>query len=115
MSNHQKGLFAETLAIFYLRCKGYRLLARRFKTKLGEIDIIMQRGKTLAFIEVKARPSNANGLEAISPKARQRIQRSAQLFCQSQPRFNNHDWRFDAIVVKPRRLPYHLKDAWRPL
>jgi len=114
MASYQKGLWAEYLAIAFLTCKGYRLLQRRYKTRLGEIDLVMHRGKTLAFIEVKARPELETGLEAISPKSQERIQRSAQMFCQANPRFVSHNWRFDAIVVRPRRMPYHLEDAWRP-
>jgi len=114
MASYQKGIWAEYAAIALMWCKFYRLRARRYKTKLGEIDIIMSRGKTLVFIEVKARPSIMAGLEAISPHSRERIQRSAQLFCQKNPRFSTHNWRFDAIVVRPRGLPYHMRDAWRP-
>lgn len=114
VASYQKGLLAETLALCLLWCKGYRLRARRYKTRLGEIDLIVSRGRTLAFVEVKARPDLMQGLEAVHPVSRERIQRSALLFCQANPGFDGHNWRFDTIVVRPRGLPYHLKDAWRP-
>lgn len=114
MSSYQRGLRAEYWSIIYLWCKGYRLLARRYKTRLGEVDLVMRRGGMLVFIEVKARPDMASGIDAIMPKSRERIQRAAMLFCQAYPKYQNHAMRFDALVVRPRRLPYHITDAWRP-
>lgn len=110
---YRRGLWAETLAILYLMCKGYRPVARRYKTKYGEIDVVAVRGRTLAFIEVKARPSRTEGLEAITPKAQQRILQAAQHFAQRRKAYQNYVWRFDALVVSPRAMPYHVKDAWR--
>lgn len=113
-SRYKKGIYAEWASVFFLMSKGYRLRARRFKTKLGEIDLVMTRGRQIVFVEVKARPDLTQGLEAISFKSQERIQRSAQIFCQLNPRFSDYVWRFDAVVVRPIRLPYHMKDAWRP-
>ena len=114
MARYKKGHRAEYLSRVFLMLKGYRPLALRHKTKLGEIDLVMVKGKQIIFCEVKARAALMGGLDAVSPFSRQRIQKASSLFIQRNPRFQNHDWRFDVVVVRPWRLPYHLKDAWRP-
>jgi len=114
IARYRKGHQAERLSRLFLILKGYRPLALRHKTKLGEIDLILSKGNRIIFCEVKARNEVAGGLEAISLKSQERIQRSAMRFVQQNPRYQNHDWRFDVVVVRPWRLPYHLKDAWRP-
>lgn len=114
MTRYRKGLSSESRALWFLRLKGYRILARRYKTPFGEIDLVASRGRILVFVEVKARDIMSDGLEAVTPKSQERIQRAAMRFVQQSPGFQDHDWRFDAIVVRPRRLPYHMKDAWRP-
>jgi putative endonuclease len=100
-------------AAIYLMCKGYRILAWRYKTKSGEVDLVAVRGGTVLFVEVKARADRTTGLEAVTPKAQARILRAAEHFMQRRPRYKNYVWRFDAVIVTSRRLPYHLKDAWR--
>ena len=64
-AGYARGLVAEGIAAWVLRLKGYRVLATRYRTPLGEIDIVARRGKVLAFVEVKARPTVEAGLEAI--------------------------------------------------
>ena len=114
LRRHEKGVFSEGVAAVFLTLKGYRIRARRYKTKHGEIDLIATKGKTVAFVEVKARRDHATGLEAISPKAQRRIQNAALHYMQRQHRLSDYVWRFDAVVVRMNGLPYHLKDAWRP-
>ncbi len=114
LARHKKGLWSEALAAVFLMTKGYSVQAKRYKTKHGEIDLIVTKGKTIAFVEVKARESYTDGVEAISPRAQQRIQDAAQHFMQRQTAYDDYVWRFDAVVVRTGRLPYHLKDAWRP-
>lgn len=65
---YQRGLHAETVAVWFLRLKGYKILVRRYKTKVGEIDIIARRGNKIIFTEVKARPSIDIALESITRK-----------------------------------------------
>lgn len=113
LARYQKGHRSELWAMWFLRAKGYSLAARRYKTKVGEIDLVMIKGKTIVFCEVKARAQLTEGLEAVSTFTQQRIMRAAEHFAQKHRKYQKYDWRFDALVVRPYRLPYHLKDAWR--
>jgi putative endonuclease len=106
------GLRAETLAALLLRLKGYRILARRYPAPVGEIDIIAQRGRTVAFVEVKARPTLDLALEAIRPFQRARIQRGAEAFLAKHAYLSGHDLRFDAVLVTPGRRPTHIVNAF---
>ncbi|WP_225773486.1 YraN family protein [Inquilinus sp. Marseille-Q2685] len=108
------GLRAERAAAWLLRAKGWRILARRLKTPLGEIDIVARRGRTVAFVEVKARPDLSAGMLALQPRQRERLQRAAILFLAQRPRYaQGHDLRFDLVVVRPWRWPVHIADAWQ--
>jgi putative endonuclease len=107
------GLAAERICIWLLRLKGYQILGQRYKTRVGEIDIIARRWGKISFIEVKARPSLNLGLECISYKQQTRIQNAAQIFLSRMRKKDFNQLRFDVMVVVPWRLPYHIKDAWR--
>ena len=109
-----RGRGAETAAALWLRLKGYRVLARRMKTPVGEIDLIAQRGHILAFIEVKARATADAGAEPLRPRQRDRIARAAEAYVRTRPDLVDLDWRFDLIVVTGGWRPRHLADAWRP-
>ena len=111
---HRAGLIAESLAAFYLMAKGYRILARRYKTPLGEIDLVARRGRVLAFVEVKARPSHDAGLFAVSQAAQGRIARAARHFLTGRPRYADCDCRFDIVTVVPPCRIRHLDNAWTP-
>lgn len=107
------GRLAETAAAWSLRLRGYHVVARRFRTPLGEIDLIARRGGLLAFVEVKARADLDQALVALGPRQRERTARAAQLFLANHPAYQNYVLRFDVIAVRPWRLPHHLVDAWR--
>ncbi len=106
----KKGLWAETVAQWFLRFQGYRILERRYKTPMGEIDVIAQRGKTLVFVEVKLRPRIEEGLESISFIQQKRIQRTAEFYLSKKKNINNV--RFDVFLVKPYWFPLHIKNAF---
>lgn len=108
------GRYSEWLAILALTAKGYSILARRVRTGAGEIDLIARRGKVIVFIEVKARRTEIAALESVTPTARQRIARSADLWMAKRPALQDYGWRFDIIAIVPRRWPKHIRDAWRP-
>lgn len=114
-----RGRIAERRALWLLRLKGYRILAHRFRpvksVGLGEIDIVVRRGRMLAFVEVKARAAEADALFAIQPMQQQRILRSAAHFVKRQPIYKDWPMRFDAVVLEAGRFwPRHVADAWRP-
>jgi len=104
---------AETICSWVLRLKGYRIRARSYKTSVGEIDIIAQRGKMLIFVEVKARATTAAAAESIRFQQQKRITRAAQAYITNFPKLSNMNIRFDAMLMAPGRLPRHIKDAWR--
>lgn len=108
-----RGLNAEFLSVWFLRLKGYRIVARRYRGPAGEIDIIARRGGLIAAIEVKARPSLDEALESISPRQQRRIAGTLLHFQARHPRMAGFDYRFDVIWVGPRHLPRHILDAWR--
>jgi putative endonuclease len=111
---HAAGLRAEALAGLLLQLKGYRILARRMKTRLGEIDLVARRGRSLVFVEVKARSALDGAAEALMAEQRARLARAAALFVAARPGLAALDMRFDVVLVAPRRWPRHLADAWRP-
>ncbi len=102
---------AEMFAAWFLRAKGYRILARRYKTPAGEIDLIARRGRTIIFVEVKQRPDDRAALEALTAKTRQRIARAAAIWVSHHPAAARLDQRFDVILALPRRLPRHMTEV----
>lgn len=110
---HLFGLRAEAIAAILMRLKGYRVLARRFVVSGGEIDIVAQRGQTIAFVEVKARDTYDAAAEAIQPHQQTRIRNAALAFLARRPDLAGLSLRFDVVLVTPRALPRHLCDAWR--
>lgn len=110
---HALGLGAERLCAWHLRLRGWRILARRFRTPAGEIDIVARRGRLIAFIEVKARGDAGMAAESLGPRQRRRIARAAELFVKKSPQYGGYDMRFDMMLVSPARLPRHVMDAWR--
>jgi len=109
---YRRGLTAETRAALALMLKGYRILGRRVRTGAGEIDLVALRGRTVAIVEVKARSELATALEAVSPRSQARLVRAAHAWLARNPRFGDHTVRFDIVVVRPRRWPHHLVNAF---
>jgi len=106
------GLSAEALAAAYLMAKGYRILARRFRTPHGEIDIVARRRNLVAFIEVKARASLDEAAYAVTPRQQARIVAAAQAWLVAHPEHADFELRFDAMLIAPRSLPRHLLAAF---
>ena len=113
----KRGRFAETLCVWSLRLRGWRILARRLVGKrglgIGEIDIVARRGTVIAFIEVKARATTEAALEAVTPPQRARIARAAEIFIARYPDHANCSFRFDVMTLSGA-FPVHIADAWRP-
>ena len=108
----QTGLSAETRSAAYLMAKGYRILAKRFRTPYGEIDIVARRRNLVAFVEVKARASLDEAAFAVTPSQQARIIEAAQAWLMAHPEHADFELRFDAMLIAPRRLPRHLLAAF---
>jgi putative endonuclease len=106
------GLSAESRAAAYLMAKGYRILARRFRTPHGEIDLVARRRNLLAFVEVKARATLDEAAFAVTPRQQLRIINAAQAWLVAHPEHAEFELRFDAILIAPRSLPRHLLAAF---
>ena len=107
------GHIAEAICAVHLVCRGYRILARRLRSPVGEIDLLARRGSTLSIIEVKARQDLMTAAEAISERQRARLVRAAEWLIAGRPELSELTIRFDAMLVRPWRLPQHIVDAWR--
>jgi putative endonuclease len=101
------GRRAETIAAWFLIAKGYRIVARRARTRVGEIDIVARSGDTLVFVEVKARATLDSAIFALHPSALRRIEAASRVLA---PRFGTGctTTRIDAVLVRPWALPVHL-------
>ena len=106
------GLSAESKAAALLVAKGYRILAKRFRTPQGEIDIVARKRELLAFVEVKARASLDDAAYAVTPRQQQRIINAAQGWLVAHPEHAEFEMRFDVVLVAPRSLPRHLMAAF---
>ena len=106
------GLSAESRAAAFLIAKGYRILARRFKTPYGEIDVVARRRNLIAFVEVKARASLDDAAWAVTPRQQQRIVNAAQAWLMAHPEHAELEMRFDAMLIAPKSLPRHLLAAF---
>jgi putative endonuclease len=106
------GRRAEALAAWWLRLKGWRILASRVRTPVGEVDLVARRGRILAFVEVKARATRAEAAIALDDYRLRRVARAAEALL---PRYmrDGDTVRFDAVYVTPWRLPDHRADIFR--
>lgn len=111
-TNHRRGILAEYLALVWLMLKAYRPVARRYKTPVGEIDLIVCRGRALVFVEVKARRNQDDAAHAIHTKNQSRVVRASQYFLNAHPRYADYQVRFDAILITWYKRPHHLVHAF---
>jgi putative endonuclease len=107
-ASYRKGLWAETFASIALFLRGYRILARRCKTRAGEIDLIAVRGKTVVFVEVKARATLEDAQNAITRRQAERMRRAASVWIGRSPCYQSYEQRFDAVYVLPKQWPIHF-------
>jgi putative endonuclease len=106
------GISAEARAAAWLMAKGYRILAKRFRTPYGEIDLVARRRNLIVFVEVKARPSLDDAAYAVTVRQQARIIAAAQGWLMAHPEHAEFDMRFDAVLIAPRCLPRHLLAAF---
>lgn len=105
------GRRAERIAGWWLRLKGWRILARRVRTPAGEVDLVARRGKLIAFVEVKSRATDAELDLAIDERRLARVAAAAEILF---PRFAHagDDVRIDVILLTRGRPPRHIENAW---
>src|SRR5258708_4921351 len=106
------GISAESRAAVYLIAKGYRILARRWRCPVGEIDIVARRRGVLIFVEVKARDRFEAAAEAVIVRQQRRIIAAAEVWLANNPDFGDVDIRFDVVLVAPKSLPRHIMAAF---
>lgn len=103
----------EWLAAVALRIKGYRIIARRHRTRLGEIDLIARRGDLVIMVEVKARPTLIAAMEAVTATAERRIEAAGDLWLARQPDYGRLSVRYDLIAILPWRWPIHVPNLFQ--
>lgn len=112
LSAYRRGHRSEFLASLALMAKGFRIVARRYKTRLGEIDLIARRGDLVLIVEVKARRTLLEAMEAIARQSERRIEAAADLWLSRQRDYGRLSVRFDMVAVLPWRWPIHVENAF---
>lgn len=108
----RRGRRAETIAAWRLRAQGYAILARRLRTPRGEVNLVARRGRTLVFVEVKARADLTAGQWALRQFDLRRVGRAAETLTARYGR-DCTTVRIDAIIVRPWGWPVQLRSVWR--
>ncbi|MDB5490586.1 MAG: hypothetical protein JWO78_435 [Micavibrio sp.] len=111
LRRYRTGLRAEYIAAWYFRFQGYRILHTRMKTPVGEIDLVARRGRSLVFVEVKARDNVAAALESVKTHQSRRIIRAAEYYM-ARYRGKTPDIRFDVIAITPGFRIKHIRAAF---
>ena len=106
------GISAESRAAAVLMAKGYRILAKRYRTPHGELELVAKRRNLVGFVEVKARATLDEAAYAVTPRQQARIINAAQAWLVAHPDYAEFELRFDAMLIAPRRLPRHLLAAF---
>lgn len=107
---YRRGHAGEMRAAWALRLKGYRIVARRYKTKSGEVDLIARRGDLVAMVEVKARPTLEEAMDAVSHYALRRIEAAGDEWLVHQKDHAKLSIRYDLVAIIPGKWPVHVED-----
>lgn len=109
---YRRGHRGEWVAALALMLKGYRIVARRYRTKLGEIDLIARRGDLVLIVEVKVRATLLEAMDAIGRQSERRIEAATDIWLSRQPDYGRLSIRFDMVAVLPRRWPVHVENVF---
>ncbi|MBI1326074.1 MAG: hypothetical protein GC136_00355 [Alphaproteobacteria bacterium] len=109
-TSYERGVWAEFIALVYFLLRGFWPVALRFKTKVGEIDLICRKGDLFLFVEVKARTSISEGLFALRKRQESRLVRAAEAFLASRSLPLDSKMRFDLFVITPRFQIEHVSN-----
>ena len=110
---YQKGRTAEDEAAGLLARRGYQILSRRYRSPVGEIDLIASDGRRLAFVEVKARRELDDAAWSVTPRQQRRIADAASHWLQAFPQFQSWDMSFDAVLIASRQRSEYIADAFQ--
>jgi putative endonuclease len=116
---YRYGHYAEQLAALFLRAKGYRIAAKRYRNAQGEIDLVAVKGDLLIAVEVKARQTLSECHDTVTPAKQQKIARAMQGLLAGHSKIAgladaaSRNIRFDVIWIVPWHWPRHIRDAWR--
>jgi putative endonuclease len=108
----RRGHLSEYWAALYLVVKGYRVLAIRYRTRLGEVDIVARRKDLIVFVEVKARSQEGDAIDAVGFDTQRRIRAASEIWISRRRDAHLLSFRYDIIAMLPRRLPRHFPDAF---
>ncbi len=108
----RRGRLSEYIAALFLLLKGYRIVALRFRTRAGEIDIIARKGALAVFVEVKARRLERSAVDAVSFHTQKRIRAASAIWLSRQRDAAELSLRYDIVAVRPARIPRHFEDAF---
>lgn len=108
----RRGRISEWLAAAWLLIHGYRILALRYRTPLGEIDIVARKRDLIIFVEVKARSSHQSAVDAVSAPSRRRIRAASDIWISRQVNAAAFSMRYDILAITPGKFPRHFKDAF---
>lgn len=111
-SRYRRGIVSELLAAGLFIAKGYRILARRYRTPVGEIDLVAVRGRRLAFVEVKRRKTLEEAELSITPRLERRLRQAVDVWMKRNPRFATLKPAIDVVYIVPGRWPDHRPDAF---
>ena len=111
MNSFKLGIFAEYIILFLYKICFYQILHRRYKAYVGEVNLIVARGKTLVFVEVKARKYGLHD-GIVSSDQINRIRSTAELFLSKNSEYSKYNIRFNFALVRPYRFPIIIKNAW---
>jgi putative endonuclease len=108
----RRGHVSEYVAALSMMLRGYRILAMRYRTKAGEIDIIARKGDVVSFIEVKARATTEASVFAVGGSTQSRIRNASEIWLAAQRDAGLLSYSYDIVAIRPWRWPIHLKDAF---
>ena len=108
----RRGHVAEYVAALLLLVKGYRILALRYRTKPGEIDLIARKGELVVFVEVKARIGEREAVDTVSFTAQRRIRAASDVWLSHRRDASRLSQRYDVVAVLPGQFPRHFPDAF---
>jgi putative endonuclease len=104
------GRAGEWVAALYLMLKGYQILGFRLRTAQGEIDLLAKRGRILAVVEVKRRPTLEQALDALDFAQHERLLRAGRNLAARRPALRQLDLRIDLIALAPGSIPRHVRN-----